>query len=135
MATTEACPAGRGGLCGLCRHEPLALPHSRQPNRLRTEILDRESPLIVDVQTDSHGKLTFAGSVRLQIEDYEPYVPSLGAPSAFMASPIMDKGQVIGVLAFQLPADRINEVMTSKHAWKDVGLGQSGETSLVGAAT
>jgi PAS domain S-box-containing protein len=36
------------------------------------------------------------------------------------------------VLAFQMPVDRINAIMTSNEAWADVGLGTSGETYLVG---
>ena len=64
--------------------------------------------------------------------DFEPYVPSYTAPAAFIATPVFDNEEVIGVLAFQMPVDRINEIMTSHQAWKDVGLGDTGETYLVG---
>jgi PAS domain S-box-containing protein len=67
------------------------------------------------------------------VVDFEPYVPSYSAPAAFMASPIIDDGRIVGVLAFQMPVDQINDIMTSRQAWKDVGLGLSGETYLVGA--
>ena len=67
------------------------------------------------------------------VADFEPYTPSYSAPAAFMASPIIDNGIIIGVLAFQMPVDQINDIMTSRQAWKDVGLGLSGETYLVGA--
>jgi len=67
------------------------------------------------------------------VVDFEPYTPSYSAPAAFMASPIIDNGIIIGVLAFQMPVDQINDIMTSRHAWKDVGLGLTGETYLVGA--
>jgi PAS domain S-box-containing protein len=67
------------------------------------------------------------------VVDFEPYTPSYGAPAAFMASPIINRGNIIGVLAFQMPVNQINDIMTSKQAWKDVGLGLSGETYLVGA--
>jgi len=67
------------------------------------------------------------------VVDFEPYTPSYSAPAAFMASPIIDKGIIIGVLAFQMPVDQINDIMTSRQAWKDVGLGLTGETYLVGA--
>jgi len=64
--------------------------------------------------------------------DFEPYIPSYNAPAAFIATPVFDNDKMIGVLAFQMPVDRINDIMTSHQAWKDVGLGDSGETYLVG---
>ena len=64
--------------------------------------------------------------------DFEPYIPSYNAPAAFIATPVFDSDKMIGVLAFQMPVDRINDIMTSHQAWKDVGLGDSGETYLVG---
>ena len=66
------------------------------------------------------------------LEDFEPYQPSHNAPASFIASPIFDGGRKIGVLVFQMPIDHINAIMTSHQAWKDVGLGESGETYLVG---
>ena len=69
----------------------------------------------------------------VSVVDFEPYTPSYGAPAAFMASPIIDNGNIIGVLAFQMPVDHINDIMTSQQAWQSVGLGSSGETYLVGA--
>jgi hypothetical protein len=36
-------------------------------------------------------------------------------------------------LAFQLPVDKINDVMTGNKNWKQNGLGDSGETYLVGS--
>ena len=64
--------------------------------------------------------------------DYEPYDPSYNSPAAFIATPIFDGFEKIGVLIFQMPIDRINNIMTNNHNWEDVGLGKSGETYLVG---
>ena len=64
--------------------------------------------------------------------DYESYHPSYNAPAAFMASPIWDGDKRLGVLLFQMPVDRINDIMTNREAWSEVGLGESGETYLVG---
>jgi PAS domain S-box-containing protein len=69
----------------------------------------------------------------ISIVDFESYLPSYDAPAAFIASPIFSDDKLVGVLAFQMPVDRINDVMTSHQAWKDVGLGLSGETYLVAA--
>ena len=66
------------------------------------------------------------------IEDFAPYEPSYNASASFIASPIYDMGEMTGVLIFQAPVDKINDVMTSGNDWKGVGLGDSGEVYLVG---
>ena len=65
--------------------------------------------------------------------DYHPYHPSYNAPAAFISTPIYDEDEKIGVLIFQMPIDRINNIMTNNKKWKDVGLGMSGETYIVGS--
>jgi methyl-accepting chemotaxis protein len=60
--------------------------------------------------------------------DFAPYGPSYNAPASFIASPVLDDaGEFLGVLAFQLPSDRINEIMQVT-----AGMGESGETYIVG---
>lgn len=66
------------------------------------------------------------------LADFERYTPSYGAPGAFLASPIVRNEQVIGVLAAQVPVGRVNDVMTGRENWIEDGLGESGETYLVG---
>lgn len=68
-----------------------------------------------------------------QLVDFEPYAPSYQAPAAFIATPIYDGPEKIGVLAFQMPIDRINSIMTTDDNWQGVGLGSQGEVYLVGA--
>ncbi len=68
----------------------------------------------------------------VKLVDFEPYYPSYNAPASFIASPIFDGDRKIGVLVFQMPVDRINSIMTSNQDWKNVGLGESGETYIVG---
>ncbi|MGC5172926.1 adenylate/guanylate cyclase domain-containing protein [Microbacterium sp. DT81.1] len=68
-------------------------------------------------------------------EDFDPYNPSLGAPSGWAVTPIAENGTIIGALAIELPIDRINEVMTVGEEWQDNGLGTTGETYLVGEDT
>jgi methyl-accepting chemotaxis protein len=36
------------------------------------------------------------------------------------------------VLIFQMPVERINDIMTSGRRWREVGLGESGESYIVG---
>ncbi len=64
--------------------------------------------------------------------DFQPYQPSYDAPAAFVASPIYDDDEKIGVLVFQMPIGRIDDIMTSNQQWEDVGLGESGETYILG---
>jgi class 3 adenylate cyclase len=67
-----------------------------------------------------------------QLIDFEAYAPSYGAPAAFIAAPIYDQSEFLGVLAVQLPVDEINAVMTGNRNWARNGLGKTGETYLVG---
>jgi PAS domain S-box-containing protein len=67
------------------------------------------------------------------IVDFDSYDPSYGAPAAFIASPIFEGEEKIGVLIFQLPIDKINAIMTNNQNWSAVGLGESGETYIVGS--
>jgi class 3 adenylate cyclase len=66
--------------------------------------------------------------------DFDFYKPSYGAPAMFMGTTIFDVDQrPIGVLALQVLVDEINSVMTGNKGWKNQGLGETGETYLVGA--
>lgn len=66
------------------------------------------------------------------VTDFDTYAPSYNGAASFIASPIYDGGKMLGVLIFQMPIDRINQVMTSNENWEEAGLGASGETYLVG---
>jgi len=67
------------------------------------------------------------------ITDSHAYTPSYEAAAMFISSPIFDsENKPSGVLIYQIPASRINDVMTHYSKWEDVGLGISGETYLVG---
>ena len=71
----------------------------------------------------------------VRLIDFKPYHPSFNAPASFIASPVFDGDSLEGVLVFQMPIDKINGIMTSNGKWSDVGLGESGETYLVGDDT
>jgi len=58
---------------------------------------------------------------------FGPYQPSYEKPAGFLAAPIVEGRKVVGVVAFQLPLDRINAVVG-----ETLGLGQTGETYAVG---
>ncbi len=67
-----------------------------------------------------------------RIIDFESYSPSYGAPAGFIAAPVFDQNEFIGVIAVQIPVNEINNVMTGNRNWESDGLGKSGETYLVG---
>ncbi len=66
------------------------------------------------------------------LDDFKPYAPSYNAPAAFISTPIYEGSEKVGILIFQAPIDKINEVMTSRKEWKKVGLGKTGEVYMVG---
>lgn len=68
-----------------------------------------------------------AGKQTTNLTDFEWYDPS-NEPASFIASPMRDlEGKLVGVLAFQVPLGRINEIMQER-----TGMGKTGETYLVG---
>ncbi|WP_425666934.1 methyl-accepting chemotaxis protein [Vibrio tubiashii] len=66
------------------------------------------------------------------LEDFYPYYPSYEAAASFIATPVKNANQTLGVLIFQMPVDEINRIMTFNSNWSFAGLGESGETYLVG---
>jgi class 3 adenylate cyclase len=66
------------------------------------------------------------------VEDFADYLPADGAPAAFMAAPIVDRGEVIGVLVAQLSIDEIDRIATGTRGWRHEGFGETGEAILVG---
>ncbi|MBO6763512.1 methyl-accepting chemotaxis protein [Maricaulis sp.] len=70
--------------------------------------------------TLSEGEMSFV--------DFAPYAPSADAPASFIATPVFDSnGRRAGVLAFQMPISRLNEVAGSL-----TGLGETGEAYIIG---
>ena len=62
------------------------------------------------------------------LTDMESYAPSAGEPAIFIAKALRDKSNTfLGMIAFQLPTDRILGIMNYTS-----GMGESGETYLVG---
>ena len=61
------------------------------------------------------------------LTDMKLYAPSKNAPAQFVAAPVTGTDGATGVLVLQISLDSINEVMGERS-----GMGQSGETYLVG---
>ncbi len=67
------------------------------------------------------------------VEDFSKYPALYNRPVALMAAPIVKFRRLRGLIVFQVPIDAINNVMTNNQEWKKVGLGDSGESYLVGS--
>lgn len=81
---------------------------------------------------DAFKKVRNGSSGEIGFSPFNAYTPSYEDPAAFIASPIVDdNGETIAVLAFQMPIDKINQIMTMQNSWKEKGLGETGETYLV----
>jgi hypothetical protein len=76
-------------------------------------------------------KATFSDYVKL--EDFGHYLPAEGAPEAFIASPIIYQARHVGELLFALQVDAIDSIITDDRHWKEAGLGETGQSYLVGS--
>ena len=65
------------------------------------------------------------------LTDFGDYQPA-DEPTAWFMSPVGPKGSVEGVLALQFPISKINRLMTMDRRWQDAGMGETGETFIVG---
>jgi class 3 adenylate cyclase len=76
--------------------------------------------------------LQLTSSDDIVVTDFARYVPSLNVPTLWVMSPVAEDGKVLGVLAVQVPIDLITQVMTGNQDWARDGLGDTGESYLVG---
>ncbi|PIB35358.1 hypothetical protein BFP72_08095 [Reichenbachiella sp. 5M10] len=65
--------------------------------------------------------------------DFELYRPSYGAPASFVAAPVYNNDDFVGVIALQMSIHRVNQIMSAGEDWEDDGLGKTGEIYLVGS--
>ena len=59
------------------------------------------------------------------------YAASYFMPSAFLATPVFEENELIGVLIIQIPLEEVNNVMTSDKQWIKDGMGKTGESYIV----
>ncbi|MGB0866467.1 MAG: methyl-accepting chemotaxis protein [Granulosicoccaceae bacterium] len=60
-------------------------------------------------------------------EDMSRYLPSYSAPAAFFATPLLKEGEVVGVLATQVPSSKVEQL-----TMVEAGMGETGQALLVG---
>lgn len=81
--------------------------------------------------SDAFSNSLHASKGSVYLTDFASYAPSYEDPAAFIATPIYDQKEKVGILIFQMPIDKINFIMTLEQKWRKSGLGKSGETYLV----
>lgn len=69
----------------------------------------------------------------VSVVDFRSYSPSYGAPAAFIGAPIFDRNEATGIIVIQIPPTALNTVMTVNRTWQENGLGETGESYLVGS--
>lgn len=67
------------------------------------------------------------------VSDFQSYEPSLGQAAGFLATPIFDGSEFLGVLAAQVPISKLSDILTDHKNWVRDGLGETGEVYLVGS--
>jgi hypothetical protein len=105
----------------------------------------KEVDFATNLISGTYSKTNFGRVVKEAIEsrdknfvrliDFEPYDPSYKAPASFIACPVYDGEVKIGILVFQMPINKINQILTGDNNWKTDGLGKTGETIIVGSDT
>jgi len=71
---------------------------------------------------------SLANTEKTHFYDFKGYAPSNYAPASFIGKAVKNlEGEVVGVIAFQMPVDKLNAIMINKQ-----GLGNTGEVYLVG---
>lgn len=80
-----------------------------------------------------HDAVTSGDSAFVRLVDFAPSQTADPAPVSFVAAPVYDAGRLIGAVILRISITAINRVMTSNNNWKSEGLGETGETYIVGS--
>ncbi len=67
---------------------------------------------------------------RVVLVDFRRYLPSYDDDAAFFAIPLVEGGTTIGIVAAQMPLDRIQAITGFRGNWVEAGLGVSGQAFL-----
>jgi signal transduction histidine kinase/ActR/RegA family two-component response regulator len=71
--------------------------------------------------------ITSVQEKQMSLSDTRSYPPSSNMPAQFLAAPILEDNEVIGVIAVQISIDSIDDIMKERS-----GMWETGETYLVG---
>ncbi len=71
-----------------------------------------------------------AGSVTRA--DFAPFVPARGQALAFLATPLLVDGNVVGTLVAAIDTTPLDRALSAGGAWDSLGLGDAGDVFLIG---
>lgn len=77
-------------------------------------------------------RLTRSTAGETALVDFEAYLPASGRPVMFASASVADGAAVIGAVVVGIPIDRLNALTTNGESWRASGLGDTGETYVVG---
>jgi class 3 adenylate cyclase len=78
------------------------------------------------------GDLTSVAVGDAVVSDTFFYVPTSGAPVFFIAAAVRSGPEVVGAVVAEVPVEALNAVMTADQDWQLLGLGDTGESYVVG---
>ena len=68
-----------------------------------------------------------------RVADFEAYRAALGAPKAFVATPVFDGSRMSAIMVLRMPVDVIGNALSGGRQWEADGLGKTGEVYLLGS--
>jgi methyl-accepting chemotaxis protein len=79
---------------------------------------------VARLETSAAGDVVFA--------DYASYAPALGLPELWVATVVRNQSEVVGIVATSVGNDALVALTTAGGDWDALGLGDTGETYIVG---
>jgi class 3 adenylate cyclase len=67
-----------------------------------------------------------------RVADFEPYRPKLGAPGAFIGSPVFDGPRMVAVMLLRFRLEPISDALSGGRQYEAEGLGRTGQVYMVG---
>ncbi len=77
-------------------------------------------------------KLTAVAVGDSVVSDSVFYVPTAGDPVFFVAAAIRSGSEVVGAVVTEVPVEGVTALMTAQEDWELLGLGETGESYIVG---
>jgi class 3 adenylate cyclase len=78
-------------------------------------------------------KLSTVAAGNSVISDTYFYIPTAGKPVFFLAAVVRSGSDVVGAVLTEVPVDALTTIMTAEQDWRRLGLGDTGESYIVGA--
>ncbi len=91
-----------------------------------------DGPLLRGTNLQTTVERALKGSTN--IVDFQRFAPAFNFPVAYVSAPIRDeRGEIIGCVVAQININEINRILSGDKNWKNEGLGETGDTHVLGA--